>query len=67
VALPVCEAVMAHRRGEHELAVSRMLPVLERLRELGGSHAQRDVLEQLFFDACLKAGRHADARRLLHA
>jgi hypothetical protein len=44
-----------------------MLPVLDRLQELGGSHAQRDVLEQLFFDACLKAGRHADLRRLLHA
>jgi hypothetical protein len=65
VALPVCEAVMAHRRGEHGQAVSRMLPVLDRLPELGGSHAQRDVLEQLFFDASLKSGRAAEARRLL--
>ncbi|HEX6296753.1 MAG TPA: tetratricopeptide repeat protein [Burkholderiales bacterium] len=65
VALPVCEAVMAHRRGEHGQAVTRMLPVLDRLQELGGSHAQRDVLEQLFFDASLKSGRTAEARRLL--
>ncbi len=54
VALPVCEAVLAHRRGEHERAVLRMAPVLERLHELGGSHVQRDVLLQLYSDACLK-------------
>lgn len=51
VALPACEAVLAHRRGEHERAVLRMTPVLERLHELGGSHVQRDVLHQLYFDA----------------
>jgi len=65
VALPACEAVLAHRRGEHERAVMKMAPVLERLHELGGSHAQRDVLEQLYFDACLKAQRGDDARALL--
>jgi tetratricopeptide (TPR) repeat protein len=65
VALPVCEAVLAHRRGEHERAVLHMAPVLERLHELGGSHAQRDVLHQLFFDACLKSQRRAEARALL--
>jgi tetratricopeptide (TPR) repeat protein len=48
VALPVCEAVLAHRRGEHERAVLRMAPVLDRLHELGGSHVQRDVLLQLY-------------------
>jgi hypothetical protein len=51
VALPVCEAVLAHRRGEHAHAVTRMAPVLERLHELGGSHVQRDVLLQLYSDA----------------
>jgi hypothetical protein len=65
VALPVCEAVLAHRRGEHERAVLHMAPVLERLHELGGSHAQRDVLHQLYFDACLKSQRSAEARALL--
>jgi hypothetical protein len=28
-----------------------MRPILPRLQELGGSHAQRDVLQQLFLDA----------------
>ena len=65
VALPVCEAVLAHRRGDHARAVLRMAPVLDRLHELGGSHAQRDVLHQLYFDACLKSQRSAEARALL--
>ena len=65
VALPVCEAVAAHRRGNHERAVSLMTPVLGRLHELGGSHAQRDVLEQLYFDACLKGRRGDEAKCLL--
>jgi tetratricopeptide (TPR) repeat protein len=65
VALPVCEAVLAHRRGEHERAVRRMTPVLERLHELGGSHAQRDVLHQLYFDACRKSQRRTEAQALL--
>ena len=65
VALPVCEAVLAHRRGQHERAVTLMTPVLERLHELGGSHAQRDVLEQLYLDSSVKSNRAPEVRRLL--
>src|SRR5256885_1049700 len=48
VALPIAEAVLAHRRGEHGRAVDLMKPVLGEMYRLGGSHAQQDVLEQLF-------------------
>jgi tetratricopeptide (TPR) repeat protein len=65
VAFPVCEAVLAHRRGDYAHGVLCMSPVLDRLHELGSSHAQRDVLHQLYFDACLKSQRSADARALL--
>jgi tetratricopeptide (TPR) repeat protein len=65
VAHPVCEAVLAHRRGEHERAVTALARVLDRLHELGGSHAQRDVLHQLLFDACVRSKRTAEARALL--
>jgi tetratricopeptide (TPR) repeat protein len=51
VALPVCQALLAHRRGQHDLVVSLMAPVMGRLQELGGSHAQRDVLVQVYLDA----------------
>ena len=59
VAAPVCEALLAHRRGQHGLVLPLMAPVLGRLRELGGSHAQRDVLVQVFSDASRKAQRIA--------
>ena len=42
-----------------------MRPVLETMHCLGGSHAQQDVLEQLFLDAALKARRQDDLRRVL--
>jgi tetratricopeptide (TPR) repeat protein len=61
VALPVCQAVLAHRRGENDAAVALMAPVLDRLHELGGSHAQRDVLSQLHLDAKEKAAARAAA------
>jgi hypothetical protein len=48
IAVPVCEAVLAHRRGEYIRAVELMKPVLDEMYRLGGSHAQQDVLEQLF-------------------
>ena len=47
VALPASRAVVAHRRKEFAKAVELMEPVLPRLGELGGSHAQRDVLVQI--------------------
>lgn len=51
VAYPVCRAVVAHRRKEFTKVVELMQPVLPRLGELGGSHAQRDVLVQILRDA----------------
>jgi hypothetical protein len=55
-ALPICEAALAHGRGDFAAAVAGMRPVLGGMYRLGGSHAQPDVLEQLYLDAALKAG-----------
>jgi len=66
VALPVGEAVLAHRRGQYSRAVDLMRPMLDDMHRLGGSHAQQDVLNQLFLDAAVKAER-ADDVRLIHA
>jgi hypothetical protein len=65
IALPVSQAVLAHRRGEFARAVDLMRPILGDMERLGGSHAQQDVLEQLFLDAAVKADRDDDARLLL--
>jgi tetratricopeptide (TPR) repeat protein len=63
-ALPICEAVLANARGEPARAVALMAPTICGMYRLGGSHAQQDVLEQLFLDAALKA-KHTEAARLL--
>ena len=65
IAVPICEAVLAHRRGEPERAVALMRPVLAEMYRLGGSHAQQDVLEQFFLDAAIKAESADDVRLLL--
>jgi tetratricopeptide (TPR) repeat protein len=65
VAVPVSEAVLAHRRGEYARAVDLMKPILDEIYRLGGSHAQQDVLEQLFLDSAVKANRGDDVRLML--
>jgi tetratricopeptide (TPR) repeat protein len=63
IALPICAAVLAHRRGEYLAALDLMRPVLESMHQLGGSHAQQDVLLQLFVDCAVRAERADDVRR----
>jgi len=57
--------VLAHRRGEYGRAVDLMKPVLDEMHRLGGSHAQQDVLEQLFLDSAVNANRGEDVRLML--
>ncbi len=64
-AIPVCEAVVAHAQGDHARAVAAMRGAVGVMHRMGGSHAQQDVLEQLFLDAAMKAGAEEDARMLL--
>ncbi len=63
--LPIAEAQLAHAAGRHTEAVALMRPAIGGMYQLGGSHAQQDVLEQLFVDAALKAGSTADIRLAL--
>jgi tetratricopeptide (TPR) repeat protein len=65
VALPVTEAVLAHGQGRHGDALALMRPVIGEMYRMGGSHAQQDVLEQVFFDSALKAGSDPDVRMML--
>ncbi|MBX9592993.1 MAG: hypothetical protein K2X46_01420, partial [Roseomonas sp.] len=64
-ALPACRAVSLHGKGRFAEAVAALRPALGSLHRLGGSHAQQDVLEQLFLDAAMKAGSAEDTRLAL--
>jgi len=65
IALPLCEAVLANRQGRHADALRLVRPIVGEMYRLGGSHAQQDVLEQLFLDSALKADSADDARLML--
>jgi len=65
VALPVCAAVLAHRKRDDRHVLDLMRPVLAEMYRLGGSHAQQDVLFQLFADAAVKADCADDVRLIV--
>jgi hypothetical protein len=57
VVVPVCEAGLAHRRGQHARVVDLLAPLEDRIRLLGGSAAQRDLFRQILVDSAMKADR----------
>ena len=65
VGLPLARAVVAHRRGEFGQVVDLLLPVHDRFRRVGASHAQRDLFEQLLIDAAWRDRRFHVALDLL--
>jgi hypothetical protein len=65
VAVPAVEGLLAHAAGNHDTAARRMLSVLPRLPEIGGSHAQRDLFEQITDDALIRSCRLAAAQNRL--
>lgn len=56
VALPASRGVLAWARGDRPRAARELGPVLPRLEEVGGSHAQRDLFVQVHRDAVRGAG-----------
>ncbi|MFF0750978.1 tetratricopeptide repeat protein [Streptomyces sp. NPDC004267] len=65
VGLPVCEALVAYAGGDHDTVMDLLWPLRRRLHEFGGSHAQRDALQQTLVEAALRSGRHDLARVLI--
>lgn len=65
VALPAARAIMAHARGDWSLAIDDMARALPRMAECGGSHAQRDLFEQIHLNALVRDGRASAAQQVL--
>ena len=64
-AVPICEALVALRAGRAAEAVALMRPAIGGMYRLGGSHAQQDVLEQVFAEAALRAESVEDLRLIV--
>lgn len=65
VGLDLAEALCAYGRRRYAQAVDRLLPIRNDLQCLGGSHAQRDVFQQLLIVSAIRSGRTGLARTLL--
>ncbi len=65
VALPACEGLLAHAAGDWSTARTLLGRALPRMAEIGGSHAQRDLFEQLHLDAVVKGGSLIEAQQML--
>ncbi len=61
----LCAGAAAFARGDYALAADELGASLPELARVGGSHAQREVFEDTFIAAALRAGHHDKARARL--
>lgn len=67
VGLPLARALLALARGEHDSAADQLYAVRSQAQRFGGSHAQRDVIDQTLLAACARGlGRQALGRAVLN-
>jgi hypothetical protein len=65
VALPAAEGLAAFLAGRPEDAIAGLDRALPNLARIGGSHAQRDLFEQIRLAAIIAADRWSEAQQLL--
>jgi len=65
-ALPLVEGFAAFWRGDHGLAVERLLGARRIVGRFGGSHAQRDVIDWTLTEAAVRGGLRGVAEALAH-
>jgi hypothetical protein len=63
----LANGLAAYGDGDWAKAIAILEPALSETVRIGGSRAQRDLIENTLLAAYLKAGREANARRLLAA
>jgi predicted Zn-dependent protease len=63
--LALVQAALAHRREDYVRAIEELLPVRNTICRIGGSHAQRDLFEEMLLNSVLRAGRFDQAKALL--
>jgi len=66
VGIPVVEALRAFHRGAYDTAVELLLQTHVDLWQIGGSHAQRDVIDWTLAEAAVRAGQRDVASALAY-
>ena len=65
VALPVSKGIIALVDGDYGEAAKHIGRALPHLADIGGSHAQRDLFEQLYLEALIKSEHWSKAQQIL--
>ena len=66
VGLPLMRGLLALSRGDADSAAEILFEVRRAARSLGGSHAQRDLIDQTLMAAAARGGRRALGRALIN-
>jgi tetratricopeptide (TPR) repeat protein len=61
----MCRALNAFAGGDYAACAATLEPVLHEVVRIGGSHAQREIIEDTFIVALIRSGELARARALL--
>lgn len=65
IARPMADGIAAYGAGDYAGAAAKLASVRYRWTVIGGSHAQRDVFQQILIDATIRSGDTVGARALL--
>ncbi len=63
----ICRALAAFADADYAACVQTLAPVLDEVVRIGGSHAQRELIEDTFIVALIRSGELPRARTLLDA
>jgi hypothetical protein len=66
VGLPMMRGLLALERGDPAAAADAIYPVRAPARTFGGSHAQRDLIDQTLLAAAARAHRRGLGRALIN-
>ena len=66
VGLPLMRGALAFAHGHHDAAIAAILPVRALAHRFGGSHAQRDLIDQTLLAAAARGGQRSVGRALLN-
>ena len=61
----ICRAMHDFAGGDYAACVRHLAPVLDEVVRIGGSHAQREIVEDTFIVALMKSGELARAQAML--
>jgi hypothetical protein len=67
IVAPLCRALLKMEAGQYSAAADALATLAGNTDQLGGSDAQREILEETRICALLRADRYDDARRVLDA